>query len=585
MVTEHRIGLAALLEKAVALIETPTVGQASYLAQLSDLHRRLVGNRFQLAVLGQFKRGKSTLLNALLGEEVLPTAVVPLTAIPTFLIAGASRRIVATYRGGRVEETEAANAEALRTSLAELVTEDANPENRKEVTRVEAYLPSPLLACGVVLVDTPGVGSTFRHNTDAANAVLPECDAALFVVSPDPPITEVEIEYLHRIQETVGRVVVILNKIDTVSLDDRTLSLSFLKQTLDAQRDLEPLERIFCLSAKNGLRAKRTGDDNMLSESGLAALETYLQDFLARDKRAVLEDAVARKARTILQALQLKTAIEMQALRLPLDDLRQRLETFGEALEQFEAERQSAQDMLAGDRRRLLDGLDERANEIRSRGRALLQGLADRAFARGGSGGEAESAIAAALPDFFDAELREAAAAFQMQIATVLGAHQRRADALIDHVRQTASNLMDIDVSAPDSSEVFVTKRKPYWITKGRGETLNPVPPGAFDRILPFRFRQIRARRRVREEIDAVLVRNVENLRWAMRQNADDAFRDFGTTLDERLRDSIELTQGAMREALNRRQEQTGHAEQAIDACRRRLAGLADIQSGLSMFA
>lgn len=585
MATERCIELEALLEKAVALIEATTPGQASHLGQLSDFYRRLVDNRFQLAVLGQFKRGKSTLLNALLGEEILPTAVVPLTAIPTFLIAGASRRIVATYRGGHVEETEAANAEALSTLLTELVTEDANPENRKEIERVEAYLPSPLLARGVVLVDTPGVGSTFLHNTGAANAVLPECDAALFVVSPDPPITEVEIEYLHRIQETVGRVVIVLNKIDTVDPDDLTLSLSFLKRTLDAQHDLELLGRIFCLSAKSGLRARRMGDDHMLSESGLSALETYLRDFLARDKRAVLEDAVARKARTILQALQLKTAIEMQALRLPLDDLRERMEAFSESLVQFETERQRVQDLLAGDRRRLLDALNEKASEIHSRGRALLQGVADREFARGGSGGEAESAVAVALPGFFDAELREAAAAFQAQIATVLGAHQRRADALIDHVRQTASNLMDINVSAPDSSDVFVTKRKPYWITKGRGETLNPVPPGAFDRMLPFRFRQIRARRRVRDEIDAVLVRNVEDLRWTTRQNIDDAFRKFGAMLGERLRDSIELTQGAMREALNRRQEQTGHAEQGIDACRRRLTGLADIQSGFSMFA
>ena len=133
------------------------------------MRHRLAAGRFQLAVLGQFKRGKSTLLNALLGVDALPTDVVPVTAIPTFL---------------------------------------------------EVFLPSELLACGLLLFDTPGVGSTFRHNTAAADAVLAECDAALFVVSPDPPITEVEVQFLARVRQKVERVIVVLNKIDTLEPDE-----------------------------------------------------------------------------------------------------------------------------------------------------------------------------------------------------------------------------------------------------------------------------------------------------------------------------------------------------------------------------
>jgi len=82
--------LGLLLTNAAASVTDPSPGQLQSLRRLDTLRQRLVADRFQLAVLGQFKRGKSTLLNAMLGTSVLPTAVVPLTAIPTFVEAGAA---------------------------------------------------------------------------------------------------------------------------------------------------------------------------------------------------------------------------------------------------------------------------------------------------------------------------------------------------------------------------------------------------------------------------------------------------------------------------------------------------------------
>ena len=81
-------------------------------------------------------------------------------------------------------------ADEIRDVLFRFVAEDANPENRLGVERVELFYPADILADGTVIIDTPGVGSTLRHNTEAAWRVMPECDAAFFVVSADPPITE-----------------------------------------------------------------------------------------------------------------------------------------------------------------------------------------------------------------------------------------------------------------------------------------------------------------------------------------------------------------------------------------------------------
>jgi len=338
--------LARLPADLMECVPEPSITQVRLLEDIRLLRLRLLSERFQLAVLGQFKRGKSTLLNALLGAAALPTAVIPLTAIPTVLQAGPRPSVRVHYTDNRQEETSALDVAALRDLLGRLVTEDANPKNKLGLARVEVSLSSPLLDQGVVLIDTPGVGSTYLHNTAAAEAVLPECDAALFVVSPDPPITEVELRYLAQILPTVAHLVVVLNKIDAVESEDRLPATEFLAGVLAGQAGMERAAPIFCLSARDGLRAKQAGDAEALTRSGLPELEAYLTKFLREEKRITLAVAVARKATALASGLRLETGIVLQALRLPLDELAQRITIFDRAAKQFEMERRTVRDLL-----------------------------------------------------------------------------------------------------------------------------------------------------------------------------------------------------------------------------------------------
>jgi GTP-binding protein EngB required for normal cell division len=295
--------VGSLLTSATASVIDPAPSQLRSIQRLDALRQRLETERFQLAVLGQFKRGKSTLLNALIGTSILPTAVVPLTAIPTFVEAGAVPCVRSIFVSGARQEVNIEQPEQLAYRLAQLVSEEANPNNRLRLARVEVSLPVPLLESGVVLIDTPGVGSTFIHNTERAEAVLPECDAALFVVSPDPPITEVEISYLARIQATVARLIIVLNKIDSIEPLDLAKTVAFLREVLAQKAALDQTVPLFLVSARVGLRAKMGGDKRALSSSGLPELEMHLGDFLAREKRSALEAAVTLKADTIIDQL------------------------------------------------------------------------------------------------------------------------------------------------------------------------------------------------------------------------------------------------------------------------------------------
>src|SRR5439155_2659360 len=115
---DHTCDLPRILTDAVACVASPSASQAKILTRLDSLRERLTTERFQLAVLGQFKRGKTTVLNALLGQSVLPIGVVPVTAIPTFLEAGATLRICVTYLSGKVDEFESHDTDAIRGKLS-----------------------------------------------------------------------------------------------------------------------------------------------------------------------------------------------------------------------------------------------------------------------------------------------------------------------------------------------------------------------------------------------------------------------------------------------------------------------------------
>jgi len=576
------LALPDLLSVATNSVAAPSASQRKILERLDTLRERLATERFQLAVLGQFKRGKSTVLNALLGQSVLPIGVVPVTAIPAFLEPAPASSIRVTYVSGKVEEFEPPDTDALREKLTTFVTEEANPRNVLNVARVDVFLPAQILERGVVLIDTPGVGSTHRHQTAAADAILPECDAALLVVSADPPITEIEIEYLARIRQTVARLIVVLNKIDMIEPHERDKAATFLRNALVDHAGLDPFTPIFSLSARDALRAKESSDAEAFAASGFGELEKHLVQFLASEKRETLNAAIARKAAALIAQLELETEIALKSLRLPVEDLERRMAAFDEAARRFDVERQNANDFLVGDRLRALHKLDAEAEQLRADARAVLEHELDQALAADKSSEDARKRLTATVVTFFDDALRRVIRQVGTRIEEVLRVHQRRADELITSVRQTAANLLEIPFHAPESSDAFEAKREPFWVTAARTAKLNPIPPGAFDRFLPIPIRKAIVRKRLLKEIDAVVTRNVENLRWATRQNLEDTFRRFGAELDERLALSLAATRGAMQKALEQRKQHAEQIDSEIEARQRALSRLAEIAETLA---
>jgi GTP-binding protein EngB required for normal cell division len=270
-------------QKKFALAEIIRFAQATdtkdgdLLSASRDLHARLAEDRFNLLVVGRFSRGKSTLMNAMLGGDYLPTGIVPLTSVITTVRYGSRRRVVLNFTDSGLSR------DVPLSRLAEYVTQKENPGNVKKVAYAEIQFPIELLRRGLFFVDSPGLGSPIVENTLTTERFLPQADAFILVTSFESPLSEEEDRILHRIRNANKKVYVVINKQDTVGPQDRNEAIQFVTERLERFNFAES-PQIFSISARQALEAKQTQNESLLAESGIQPFETELMRFLIEER-------------------------------------------------------------------------------------------------------------------------------------------------------------------------------------------------------------------------------------------------------------------------------------------------------------
>src|SRR4030042_5638085 len=131
-----------------------------------------------VAVLGQFKAGKTSFLNSFMEKQLLPTGVIPLTSVITRIQYGEREKATVSFFDGHIEEIGIAD-------IDEYVSESKNPENKKNVLWVDVELPTWKPYDGLRFVDTPGLGSIFKHNSEVTEKWAPEIGVAIVAISAD----------------------------------------------------------------------------------------------------------------------------------------------------------------------------------------------------------------------------------------------------------------------------------------------------------------------------------------------------------------------------------------------------------------
>ena len=288
---ERRLDLA---DNARALLHLARRhGDSQREADVRSLLTRLASGRFQLALAGQFSRGKSTLMNALLGGPYLPMGALPMTSVVTIVRYGTRpRALVRTSVSGLPIEVPVGE-------ISRFVARQGADRTRSRVSSVEVEIPAQFLRLGFEFVDTPGVGSALGAGPAATLEYLPRADALVFVTSFDSALTQAETTFLRTAAETAGRLFLVLNKRDLVSATDAAeverFARSWARQNLPG-----PEPPVFGVSALDALTAVTNGARETPA-SGVAALRSALTLFLTRERGVVALSNLARAVLTLLE--------------------------------------------------------------------------------------------------------------------------------------------------------------------------------------------------------------------------------------------------------------------------------------------
>jgi len=304
---QEKVGI---LNDIIEILDKTGICQ-NHIAKIVEMQNKLKKRELIISVIGQFKRGKSTFINAILNKEILPVGIVPITSVVTKIQYGGNPRSSVLFENGSKEEIPS-------DSLVQYISEQENPNNQKKVLFVNLYLPCDLLKDGLVIVDTPGVGSVHQHNTETAYSFVKESDAVVFMLSVDSPINEIEREFLFTAKKYASKFYFAVNKIDTISQLELEAYLRYCNEFLCKTMEVESLD-LFPISAR-----KTAGIEEILKAIRQDA-RTSRDDILVKSVGIKLGD-------TLNEALS-QIRLYQSALSMPFKNLEDKRKELDDRLE------------------------------------------------------------------------------------------------------------------------------------------------------------------------------------------------------------------------------------------------------------
>lgn len=295
-------------------------------------------HRFQVAVMGEFKRGKSTFINALLGLEVLPADATPATATLNRVTYGSQPHATIEYKDERRQEIPI-------SELADYVTKltSQSADNAKKIKQAIVEYPTIFCQNDIDIIDTPGLQDD-EEMTAVTIKNIRDVDLAIIAISARFAFSETECSFIVQLLETgtITNLVVIVTYIDTLDLDEREEFLEFLKERIKSSvlkrlknkypeghdiyseylRMINELE-IFPVSSKQALKAKKTGDAILLEESGIHTVQKELTRLFLTNRRNNVVIKGVGTINAIIEQLTKDASPEIKNINRQLEALRE----------------------------------------------------------------------------------------------------------------------------------------------------------------------------------------------------------------------------------------------------------------------
>lgn len=300
--------------------------------QARDMATRIKSHVFSVGIMGEFKRGKSTVINALLGEEIAPADVVPASATLNRITYGMKPRATVLYKDGHHEEVPV-------NKIADYVTKITEDSAATAELVDQAVIEYPCQFCqnNVEIIDTPGLNDDDRMDA-ISEAIIPRLDAVVLVLSADSPFSKSEAEFVRNklMTSDVTRLIVLVNRIDVIYGEEnrarilKSIRAKIVKEILERTEAIHGADsklyqdtkdklsdiKLYPLSAIQALIGRKENRPELVQQSGILEFEERLRKLLTQE-RGILEIARASGLITTLlgegeNALNLRmSALEM----------------------------------------------------------------------------------------------------------------------------------------------------------------------------------------------------------------------------------------------------------------------------------
>ncbi len=318
--------------------------------QRSDLMKageKLQNHLFSVGIMGEFKRGKSTVINALLGADIVPSDIVPCSATLNYIRYDTNPNAEVRFKDGSSKNVGV-------DELSDYVSKITEESERMAATVEDAvvYYPCEFCKNGVQIVDTPGLNDDERMTAISEN-VIPTLDAIIMVLVPDAPFSQSEAEFVRNklMASDLGKIIFLVNKIDTIDEDDVDRVLAGIKNKI-TKSVLEKMKTVYGeesdeyekaknivgdiklvpVSARKALKGKLKKNSEMLAQSGFEVFENVLSKMLT-EERGVLElMPPVNKISTVAKAADDIIRTRRDALKLSADEFEKIQEESAEKL-------------------------------------------------------------------------------------------------------------------------------------------------------------------------------------------------------------------------------------------------------------
>lgn len=300
------------------------LGATSESQNLSESRRKLEAENFRVMVMGNFNAGKSTFINALLGDDILPTDILPCTAVVNEIYYSKSKKAVVHFKNPLPNKFANLSSKIVRKyisennseippleidveDLAEFVTID-NPEDviddievETPIEKVEIYWPTEICKNGVIITDSPGL-EDHSSRTKVVYDYFHNADIVIFLMNAYPdPAKETELGVIDRVILGGGHdfIFYVANRIDTIPSRHKDRLFSFIKSRLRNRTKLGE-HGIYFISALNALDGKLENDEALVEQSGFPLVEESLSSFLTENKGRMRLARIAKDCSSVI---------------------------------------------------------------------------------------------------------------------------------------------------------------------------------------------------------------------------------------------------------------------------------------------